>query len=310
MRRLIQVEVPAQQEKPRIASPVRAKPIVVKKSEPADNLEPAIIPVSSISEFLSKLTMLGYVENKLWYRGVGNSTYELLPSLFRNHLAKNQATCKALEFDLNDTFQMRSVPYTGNGLTAGTEWDRLFFMQHHRVPTRLLDWSGSPLVALHFALTSVGLNDEGEAENDVAIWVLDPVRWNDAAYVDTGFTGGILTTKDPWLVRYSPAQVYTHANALFPVALRGVHNSPRIVAQQGFFTVFGPRAESMEKAFTTKKQDGGLYFPPTCLTKFVIPKSCVQSMRDEIFSLGISEATIYPDLEGLAAELKRVFGFR
>lgn len=267
------------------------------------------IAISSVGDFFTKLNSLAYVQKNLWFRGVGNSTYELLPSLFRNKLAKNQTTCKKLEIDLNDTFQMRSVPYTGGSLAGGTEWDRLFFMQHYRVPTRLLDWSGSPLVALHFALTSAKLLDSGEAANDVAVWVLDPVQWNDAAYVDTGFTGGILTTRDSWLIRYSPSQVYTHANALFPVALRGVHNSPRIVAQQGFFTVFGPKAEPMEKAFLAKKDDGKSYFPENCLLKFVIPKAAVANMKKEIFSMGISEATIYPDLEGLAAELKRIFGF-
>ena len=269
----------------------------------------ATISINSVGDFFEKLNSLEYVKKNLWFRGVGNSSYELLPSLFRNKLAKNQTTCKKLEIDLNDTFQMRSVPYTGGSLAGGTEWERLFFMQHYRVPTRLLDWSGSPLVALHFALTSAKILDSGEAANDVAVWLLDPVQWNDAAYVDTGFTGGILTTRDSWLIRYSPSQVYTHANALFPVALRGVHNSPRIVAQQGFFTVFGPKAEPMEKAFLAKKDGGAAYFPENCLIKFVIPKAAVENMKQEIFSMGISEATIYPDLEGLAAELKRIFGF-
>lgn len=287
----------------KVSEPSKRKTSIQKK-----DLEP-VVHITSVADFLGKLNDLGYVHKGLWFRGVGNSNYELLPSLFRNKLSKSQATCKTLELDLNDTFQMRSVPYTGSSLVGGTEWDRLFFMQHYRVPTRLLDWSGSPLVALHFAVTSAKLTDSGEVANDVAIWVLDPAQWNDAAYVDTGFTGGILTTRDSWLIRYSPSQVYTHANALFPVALRGVHNSPRIVAQQGFFTVFGPRAESMEKAFDTKKEDGTSYFPRDCLKKFIIPKSAVASMKQEIFSLGISEATIYPDLEGLAAELKRIHGF-
>jgi hypothetical protein len=215
---------------------------------------------------------------------------------------------KKLELDLNETFEMRSLPYAESRDWAKDEWERLFFMQHYRVPTRLLDWSGSPLVSMHFAVTSVELDKSGNALTDAAVWILDPARWNDAAYADTGFTGGVLSAKDSWLKRYSPSEVYTSSGALPPVAMRGVHNSARIVAQQGFFTVFGPQAESMEKIFGWEK-DGKFVFPSDCLRKFVIPKANVTQVREEIFSLGVSESTIYPDLEGLAVELKRTFGF-
>lgn len=264
------------------------------------------VKVDSVSELIAELEKLDYVKKRLWFRGTGNSTYPLLPSIFRNAASANQATLKKLEQDLNETFRIRSIPYIESALVTGTDWDRLFFMQHYRVPTRLLDWSGSPLVSLHFAVTSARLDVSGDAENDVAVWTLDPAGWNDAAYANTGFPGGVLSARDTWLKRYGPDEVYTQANGLPPVALRGSHNSPRIVAQQGYFTVFGPRPDPMEKAYSAA---GGPTFPPDCLVKFVIPKKSVTKIRDEIFALGISESTIYPDLEGLAAELKRLFGF-
>ena len=264
--------------------------------------------INSFGDFLAELDAIGYVNSKLWYRGTGDASYSLTPSLFRHKKAKSQSDLKRLELDLNDTFEMRSLPYAESRDWAKDEWERLFFMQHYRVPTRLLDWSGSPLVSMHFAVTSVGLDKLGNALTDVAVWVLDPARWNDAAYADTGFSGGVLSAKDSWLKRYSPSEVYTSTGALPPVAMRGVHNSARIVAQQGFFTVFGPQAEPMEKVFGWMK-DNKTIFPADCLMKFVIPKDRVLTVRDEIFSLGVSESTIYPDLEGLAAELKRTLGF-
>jgi len=264
--------------------------------------------INSFGDFLSELDAVGYVNTKLWYRGTGDASYSLTPSLFRHKTAKSQSDLKTLEQELNETFEMRSLPYAESRDWAKDEWERLFFMQHYRVPTRLLDWSGSPLVSMHFAVTSVGLDKLGNALTDVAVWVLDPARWNDAAYADTGFSGGVLSAKDSWLKRYSPSEVYTSTGALPPVAMRGVHNSARIVAQQGFFTVFGPQAEPMEKVFGWTKEDKAI-FPADCLIKFVIPKDRVLKVRDEIFSLGVSESTIYPDLEGLAAELKRTLGF-
>lgn len=284
-----------------------ARKIAAAKSPPASQ-QPIVKSVTSIAEFLSELDAINYVTTKLWYRGTGDSSYSLTPSLFRHKTAKTQSALKKLELDLNETFEMRSLPYAESRDWAKDEWERLFFMQHYRVPTRLLDWSGSPLVSMHFAITSVGLDKSGNAITDAAIWVLDPARWNDAAYADTGFTGGVLSAKDSWLKRYSPSEVYTSSGALPPVAMRGVHNSARIVAQQGFFTVFGPQADSLEKVFGWEKEENFI-FPSDCLRKYVIPKASVISMREEIFSLGISESTIYPDLEGLATELKRTFGF-
>lgn len=268
----------------------------------------SVATVNSAAEFLSELDKIDYVKRKLWYRGMGDSSHKLIPSLFRHKLAKRQADYKELELDLNDTFEMRSLPYAESRMWAKDEWESLFFMQHYRVPTRLLDWSGSPLVSLHFAVTSVATDASGSALTDAAICVLDPERWNKAAYADTSFSGGVLSAKDIWLKRYSPTDVYTANGPLPPVALRGVHNSARIVAQQGYFTVFGPQAEPMESTYAWVK-DGTNVFPQDCLRKFIIPKSKVAGLRDEIFSLGISESSIYPDLEGLAAELKRNFGF-
>ncbi|SOU04725.1 hypothetical protein CFBP6762_04032 [Xanthomonas arboricola pv. fragariae] len=280
----------------------------IKKTTPVSQ-KPESVQVNSVADFLSSLENIKYVTNKLWYRGTGNSDHQLIPSLFRHKTAKTQSDLKALELDLNDTFEMRSLPYAESRNWAKDEWERLFFMQHFRVPTRLLDWSGSPLISLHFAVNSVALDKLGNAVTDVAVWVLDPAKWNDAAYADTGFPGGVLSAKDIWLKRYSPSEVYTSNGSLPPVAMRGVHNSARIVAQQGFFTVFGPQAEPMEKTFGWKK-DNVNAFPRDCLRKFVIPKSKVVTVREEVFSLGIAESTIYPDLEGLAAELKRIFGFQ
>lgn len=283
-----------------------AKKVAGIKTAPARQLN--IKSVTSFSAFLHELDAIGYVNTKLWYRGIGDANYSLTPSLFRHKTARTQSALKKLELDLNETFEMRSLPYAESRDWAKDEWERLFFMQHFRVPTRLLDWSGSPLVSMHFAVTSVGIDKLGNALTDAAVWVLDPTIWNDAAYADTGFSGGVLSAKDSWLKRYSPSEVYTSSGPLPPVAMRGVHNSARIVAQQGYFTVFGPQSESMEKIFEWKKGENYV-FPQECLRKFVIPKAYVNHVRNEIFSLGISESTIYPDLEGLATELKRTFGF-
>ena len=88
-----------------------------------------------------------------------------------------------------------------------------------------------------------------------------------------------------------------------PVALYGAHNSPRIVAQQGAFLLFGSGLVPME----TLVQSGD--FPRTALYKILIAPSNQQTIRRSLLSQGITETAVFPDLDGLAQETRRHFGF-
>lgn len=226
--------------KKKVASSAGAKkkPLPAKKEN--KNFAVPEITINSAVEFTEELAKLGFSNRKLWYRGIGDISYRLTPSLFRHKSARSKLDFSKLEKELNETFRMRSFPYTEAFRWIDGAWDQLFFMQHYRVPTRLLDWSGSPLVSLHFALTSATLLANGESSTDVAVWVLDPVAWNEAVYEGTNFQGDILSPTDSRLKRYTPSEVYESTTNIPPVAMRGAHNSARIVAQQGFFTIFGP----------------------------------------------------------------------
>ncbi|KPA98912.1 FRG domain-containing protein [Pseudomonas asplenii] len=211
--------------------------------------------VDSVFSYLNTLRDNGIVDRSLWYRGIGNASHALIPSLFRHKTSVTKADYSRLEQELNATFKMRGFPYTESYKWQGDSWAQLFFMQHYRVPTRLLDWSGSPLIALHFALTSTRLNSLGAPETDAAVWVLDPIAWNVAVYEGTRFDGKVLTPgdEDARLSRYSPEDVYQSPSNFPPVAMRGIHNSARIVAQQGFFTIYGPEKKSLEDFFPVKR---------------------------------------------------------
>ena len=89
-----------------------ARPVTTKSTKKLSQQEPKIILVKSVAEYLSELDILGYVNSKLWYRGTGHSSYPLTPSLFRHKTARTQSELKKLELDLNETFEMRSLPYS------------------------------------------------------------------------------------------------------------------------------------------------------------------------------------------------------
>ena len=179
-------------------------------------------------------------------------------------------------------------------------------MQHHRVPTRLLDWSENPFVAFYFAAMSARFTVSSTGvqifDGDAAIWILNPVKWNQKSLEHITFDGGVLGTTDNELRPYQPTSSFAGMNK-HPVALYDAHNSSRIVAQRGVFTIFGQELKSMDEVYDISK------FPKDCLTKIILKKAVLPSMRKSILAYGITESVIYPDLDGLASEMRRVFGF-
>jgi hypothetical protein len=242
--------------------------------------------------------------HSLWYRGCGSASHSLLPSLYRHPKMKTAETFADLEKQLMTRFRQRSIPYHNRSLAD--DWDALFFMQHYGVPTRLLDWTENPLIALHFALMGARykLSTKGKPvfENQAAVWMLDPVKWNHEALKHQTYEGGVLTPDDDALKGYRPVPKFSGMHN-HPVALYGAHNSARIVAQQGSFTIFGRSTDPMESVVASEA------FAEDCLIKVVIGKGALARMRKSLLNHGITESVVFPDLEGLAREIKRVFGF-
>lgn len=260
---------------------------------------------TSVPDFLERLEKLhGTSGRALWYRGCGRNSYSLLPSLYRHKDARYGDKLSDLERRLMTRFRQRSIPF--HSRTLEDDWDALFFMQHHGVPTRLLDWTENPLIALHFALMAAPRRTTGPKrgtyEEAATVWVLDPVEWNHHALRHMSFDAGILTPGDDPLNGYKPAPSFAGMNKL-PVTLYGSHNSPRIVAQQGVFTIFGQETTPMEKLFEAES------FPFGSLARLVIAADIIGEMRNSLLRNGVTESVVFPDLEGLARELRRTFEF-
>src|SRR5438552_2239226 len=135
----------------------------------------------TLPEFLEQTeTFRRKPDAPLWYRGCGLVTYELLPSLYRHPTRRTPEGYRDLERQLIARFRQRSIPYHSRNLAD--DWDTLFFMQHYGVPTRLLDWTENPLIALHFALMGAikkwTVSGKVAFESEAVVWILDPISWN------------------------------------------------------------------------------------------------------------------------------------
>jgi hypothetical protein len=83
----------------------------------------------------------------------------------------------------------------------------------------------------------------------------------------------------------------------------GSYNSPRIVAQRGVFALFGKSMTPMDEFYKASEFEAG------CLEKIIIPAAKVDAIRESLFRKGFTESVVFPEIEGLAKELRRENGY-
>ena len=221
----------------------------------------------------------GESEARIWFRRHCNGEWPLLPGIYRAEELKDR------EDDLRHDFHSRSIPYfEGAGPVPGNNWEWYFIMQHYGVATRLLDWSESALVALYFAL-----RDHNRDHGSAAVWVLDPWFLNDA------FVG-----KSEVLDPEKDAQAYLHepygdssGMPSSPIAIRARHNSRRIAAQRGVFTLHGCDPLPLDACEKLAPR----------LAKIEITASSVGNIRRQLARAGITDAVVFPELLGIGREV-------
>tara|TARA_R100000656_G_scaffold112487_1_gene84639 strand:- start:673 stop:1884 length:1212 start_codon:yes stop_codon:yes gene_type:complete len=142
-------------------------------------------------------------------RGVSNHEYPLLPSLFR-HADVESADVR--EHNLMWVFKTHAKPHLRS--TPGNEVEWLAIAQHHGLPTRLLDWSLSPLIACFFAVQSL-------SKTDAAIYIYDIGKFKKEEDIDSSKIEDIV--------------------AFFPS-----HATKRVTAQSGMFTIHPTKNMKLE----------------------------------------------------------------
>lgn len=225
------------------------------------------------------------------YRGVADKSWGLETSLLR--LGGEYVS---LERPLLRSFRKYAEP---GSIPADTLWVRLSVAQHHGLPTRVLDWTVSPKVAVHFATAEEEHYDEG-----AAIWCVNvaearsllPDKLRDVLDTEYAFLFSVEMLDFIGSLREFDTLAEQGSFVLFfePPSL-----DARIVNQGAIMSVMpGPTLVLSEFL----RNHRSLYH------RIIIPKKIKWEVRDKLDQDNVTERMLFPGLDGLSRWLRRYYG--
>jgi hypothetical protein len=173
-------------------------------------------------------------------------------------------------------------------------------MQHYGAPTRLLDWTINPLVALFFALED---RSQTKATSDAAVWAIDPWWLNKSQF--SGVEGPLLPDWEEtqkFLPDLEDAFAGRSVRHSLPAAVEPPHVDDRLSAQGARFVVFGT-AKDLARTALARGVRGKHKIREIRLCKIIIPARAAGKLLKELDQIGVNRAVLFPDLGGLAAHL-------
>jgi hypothetical protein len=233
---------------------------------------------------------LGRFRSPYVYRGLSDASYELKTSLMRIGGPYNE-----LERHLLRNFRKYAHRNTVSGESL---WNLLAIAQHHGLPTRLLDWTYSPYVALHFATANIlKFNLDG------VIWCLNYVKSNN--FLPKGLHEII---NEEGSNVFTPQMLELECNSLKKLEAMSEHRfvlfleppsmDERIVNQHALFSLMSNATLVMNRWLSDH---------PDLFYRIIIPAKLKWEIRDKLDQANITERVLFPGLDGLSSWLKRQY---
>jgi len=238
---------------------------------------------SSISRYRSRYA----------YRGVSIRTNSLQSSLAR--LAGSGSDVARIERGVLRSF--RKYAQATEVHAADTIWQWLALGQHAGLPTRLLDWTFSPLVALHFATANLA-----DAHEDGEVWCVDFARVNrelPAALRQLLDREQSETFTLDMLEQFQSLDAFEQVSRKdFVVFVEPPSLHPRLVAQHALFSL---------TRTPTSTLDHWLQRHPDAYRRITVSAASKPEIRDKLDQANINERVLHGGLDGLCHWLARYY---
>ncbi len=227
------------------------------------------------------------------YRGMPNSDFRMITSLRR--------MCKDKRARLEPVILSTFTKYAAleDPSIETSVWRQMILGQHHGLPTRLLDWSFSPLTSLHFAVTENDLSQMDK--HDAVVWSIDvdelhsllPEKYQEIMRREQTTVFSLKMLQDAC---DEVSQYDRDMNGKAMVIVEPPSIEQRIINQYSFFSIVPLEMEDIEDFLNehTKRS-----------VRYIIRKEIRWQIRDLLDQLNISERIVYPGLDGLSRWLAR-----
>ena len=232
---------------------------------------------------------LGRYRSDYAFRGLSDASYQL-----KNSFLRNCGCHPELEYHILRNF--RKYARTSEPQLTNTQLRSLVLAQHHGLPTRLLDWTYSPFIAMHFATANTERFD-----TDGVIWKVDFVKVNRlipeplnsllSQEKCNAFTVEMLESVFPSLQQFDERIGFGNTLFFEPPSL-----DERIVNQFALFSIMTDATAILEN---------WLFEQPDLYRRIIIPAKLKWEIRDKLDQANITERVLFPGLDGLASWLKR-----
>lgn len=256
------------------------------------------VPLDTIEDVMTFLQAVDYDPNSnryrssFLYRGLPDEDYSLQTTLER--------TCYKKQWELEKSIIRNFKKYAlsiENPDHMKSIWWLLSIGQHHGLPTRLLDWTYSPLVGLHFA-SSIDTLPDLDKKNG-AIWAIDikeinnmlPPLYSDILRNENAY----LFTTD-MLDKISLSQYDKDMKDSAFVLLEPPSIDQRIVNQYSYFSITHPGINNLVDFLDARTHN---------TTKYILNNNIKWQIRDMLDAMNISERILFPGYDGLCKWMKR-----
>lgn len=287
--------------------------------------------IHNISEFLGVLnryknefSTTSHNDNFI-FRGMSTASWKLLPGIFREY-SKPETTSDVVsqkqyrkmyrsnESEILAHFRKEASGFLTN-ISQNDDFTWLQYAQHYGVPTRLLDFTANPLVALYFSCQS-------ESKDDSVVWIINInnfQRWShDEDICKSTNTREIVI--DRIMCEMRGDFIHMENSKRPPLKERPLFFLPpyidqRMSAQASRFMLWGTNQFALEDMIdeenwmklTSEAISLWIENDQRFLANIIIPAECKHSIIEELDLLNISSKTIFPGLDGIGRYINKYY---